>query len=221
MLALAVAAISGLELATTNEVEFLNYPESVRGMDLFEESGLSVADPLTETVIVRGDSATVDDPVFREAIEQTTSDLRALTGLVDAGSVTNKVVDAGAPQAERLISEDRRTPLIIVAVFAGSVAGRLAFQQMGFGLAMAVLLDATIVRSVLVPATMTLLGDRNWYLPSWLSWLSDVRIEGDRAPLAPLLLPVETPVADGVKKCYPRPVPCPIRTDHAHPREAV
>jgi RND superfamily putative drug exporter len=49
---------------------------------------------------------------------------------------------------------------------------------MGFGLAVAVALDATIVRCVLVPATMKLLGDRNWYLPSWLGWLPEVHIEG-------------------------------------------
>src|SRR5215208_6178223 len=57
--------------------------------------------------------------------------------------------------------------LIMVAVFAGFASGELVmFQQMGFGLAIAVLLDATIVRSVLVPASMALLGDRNWYLPA-------------------------------------------------------
>lgn len=55
-------------------------------------------------------------------------------------------------------------------------------QQMGFGLAVAVALDATIVRSVLVPATMKLLGDLNWYLPSWLEWLPRVNIEGRAAP---------------------------------------
>ena len=55
----------------------------------------------------------------------------------------------------------------MVAVFAGFASGQLVmFQQMGFGLAVAVLLDATIVRSVLVPASMALLGDRNWYLPA-------------------------------------------------------
>ena len=47
----------------------------------------------------------------------------------------------------------------------------LDFKEMGIGLAAAILIDATIVRAVLLPATMTLLGDRNWYLPSWLSWL--------------------------------------------------
>ena len=62
--------------------------------------------------------------------------------------------------------------LIMVAVFSGFAAGSLVpLQQMGFGLAVAVFLDATIVRVVLVPASMQLLGDRNWYLPSFLEWL--------------------------------------------------
>ncbi len=69
--------------------------------------------------------------------------------------------------------------LIMVAVFGGFAAGDLVmFQQMGFGLAVAIILDATIVRSVLVPATMKLLGDRNWYFPTWLEWLPEIHIEG-------------------------------------------
>ena len=69
--------------------------------------------------------------------------------------------------------------LIMVAVFAGFAAGRLIdLQQVGFGLAVAVLIDATLVRSVLVPAAMTLLGKWNWYLPRWLGWLPQFRIEG-------------------------------------------
>ena len=67
--------------------------------------------------------------------------------------------------------------LIMVAVFMGFAVGDLAtFQQFGFGLAMAILVDATIIRSVLVPATMKLLGDRNWYLPGFLKWLPDLRV---------------------------------------------
>ena len=69
--------------------------------------------------------------------------------------------------------------VIMVAVFGGFAAGELVmFQQMGFGLAVAVFLDATIVRSVLVPATMRLLGDANWFFPSFLEWLPDLRVEG-------------------------------------------
>jgi RND superfamily putative drug exporter len=72
--------------------------------------------------------------------------------------------------------------LIMVAVFGGFAAGRLVMlQQMGFGLGVAVLIDATIVRSILVPSAMALLGDRNWYMPNWLKWLPDLRIEGTPA----------------------------------------
>jgi RND superfamily putative drug exporter len=68
--------------------------------------------------------------------------------------------------------------LIMVAVFAGFAAGELvAFQQMGFGLGVAVLIDATIIRSVLVPASMKLLGSRNWYLPRWLEWLPRLQVD--------------------------------------------
>jgi putative drug exporter of the RND superfamily len=71
--------------------------------------------------------------------------------------------------------------LIMVAVFGGFAAGRLVvLQQLGFGLAVAVLIDATIVRSILVPAAMRLLGARNWYLPTWLRWLPDLRVDATR-----------------------------------------
>ncbi|MQG67404.1 MAG: MMPL family transporter [SAR202 cluster bacterium] len=68
--------------------------------------------------------------------------------------------------------------LIMVAVFGGFAMGDMVlFQQMGFGLAVAILLDATIVRSVLVPSTMKLLGRANWYLPNWLNWLPELQVE--------------------------------------------
>jgi RND superfamily putative drug exporter len=69
--------------------------------------------------------------------------------------------------------------LIMVAVFTGFAGGRLGpLQQMGFGLAVAVFMDATIVRTLLVPAGMRLLGDWNWYLPRWLQWLPQINVEG-------------------------------------------
>ena len=54
----------------------------------------------------------------------------------------------------------------------------IEFKQMGVGLAVAILIDATIVRAVLLPATMKLLGERNWYLPRWLEWLPRISWEG-------------------------------------------
>jgi RND superfamily putative drug exporter len=69
--------------------------------------------------------------------------------------------------------------LIMVAVFSGFAMGDLVeLQQSGFGLAIAVILDATIVRTVLVPSSMQLLGRWNWYLPRWLDWLPRLRVEG-------------------------------------------
>jgi RND superfamily putative drug exporter len=81
--------------------------------------------------------------------------------------------------------------LIIVAVFWGFAMGdTIAFQQMGFGIAVALLIDATIVRSVLVPATMKLLGERNWYVPAWLAWLPDVHVEGTEPAPGAALRPI-------------------------------
>ncbi len=88
-------------------------------------------------------------------------------------------VAVGLQSTARLITG---AALIMVVVFSGFAAGQLvAFQQMGFGLAVAVFLDATVVRSVLVPSMMALLGNANWYLPAWLNWLPDLRIEGEPA----------------------------------------
>ncbi|HEY6566992.1 MAG TPA: MMPL family transporter [Actinomycetota bacterium] len=83
--------------------------------------------------------------------------------------------------------------IIMVAVFAGFAAGRLtSLEQMGFGLAVAVFLDATVVRSILVPSTMRLLGDRNWYLPKWLQWLPKIDVEGHEAATDSVTIP-DTP----------------------------
>jgi RND superfamily putative drug exporter len=69
--------------------------------------------------------------------------------------------------------------LIIIAVFGGFAVGDLVmFQQMGFGVAVSLLIDATIIRSVILPASMKLLGDWNWYLPKRLEWLPDFHVEG-------------------------------------------
>jgi putative drug exporter of the RND superfamily len=71
--------------------------------------------------------------------------------------------------------------LIIIAVFSGFALGDLvAFQQMGFGVAISLLIDATIIRSVVLPAIMKLLGKWNWYLPRWLEWLPDFHVEGGK-----------------------------------------
>jgi RND superfamily putative drug exporter len=88
----------------------------------------------------------------------------------------SEAVAHGVGSTARLITG---AALIIIAVFAGFASGDLVeFQQMGFGVAVSLLIDATLIRSVLLPATMQLLGDRNWYLPSWLEWLPHLEVEG-------------------------------------------
>jgi uncharacterized membrane protein YdfJ with MMPL/SSD domain len=95
---------------------------------------------------------------------------------------TSDAVAWGVASTARIITG---AALIIVAVFAGFARGDLVmFQQMGFGVAVSLLLDATLIRSVLMPSLMKLLGDWNWYLPSWLRWLPDLHVEGARAHFA-------------------------------------
>jgi uncharacterized membrane protein YdfJ with MMPL/SSD domain len=104
---------------------------------------------------------------------------------------TDAAIAFGISSTARLITG---AALIIIAVFWGFAMGdTIAFQQMGFGVAAALLIDATIVRSVLVPAAMKLIGDRNWYLPSWLTWLPDVQVEGTEPPRRGTVRPTASP----------------------------
>jgi RND superfamily putative drug exporter len=91
-----------------------------------------------------------------------------------SGSTHDAVVE-GVSSTARIITG---AALIIVVVFAGFAAGKLVmFQQMGFGVAVALLLDATVIRSVVLPAMLGLLDRRSWYLPRWLAWLPHVEVE--------------------------------------------
>lgn len=93
----------------------------------------------------------------------------------DAGDDNHTAIVTGLSRTGSLITG---AALIMVAVFLGFALGDLAdFNQMGLGLAVAVIIDATIVRTILVPAVMAALGDANWYLPRWLGWLPHMRIE--------------------------------------------
>jgi len=93
----------------------------------------------------------------------------------DVSGSTHDAVVGGVATTARIITG---AALIIVVVFAGFAAGKLVmFQQMGFGIAIALLLDATVIRSVVLPAALGLLDRRSWYLPRWLEWLPQVEVE--------------------------------------------
>jgi RND superfamily putative drug exporter len=103
----------------------------------------------------------------------------------DASGDTGDAVLHGVAATARIITG---AALIIVAVFLGFAMGDLVmFQQMGFGVAVALLIDATVIRSVVLPSAMKLLGSWNWYLPRWLEWLPRLHAEG-AAPVSPVEL---------------------------------
>jgi putative drug exporter of the RND superfamily len=87
----------------------------------------------------------------------------------DRGDSTSDAVRHGLMSTAGVITS---AAVIMVAVFAIFASlSQLSLKQFGVGLAVAVLLDATLVRGVILPAVMVLLGDRNWWLPRWLEWL--------------------------------------------------
>ncbi len=95
---------------------------------------------------------------------------------LDHGMTSNEAVARGISITSGTITS---AAAIMVVVFSVFVTLELTIiKQLGFGLAVAVLLDATVVRSMLLPASMRLLGDWNWWLPRWLGWLPRVTIEG-------------------------------------------
>jgi uncharacterized membrane protein YdfJ with MMPL/SSD domain len=98
---------------------------------------------------------------------------------------TREAVASGVASTARIITG---AALIIVVVFAGFARGRLVmFQQMGFGVAVALLLDATVIRSIVLPSMLSLLNARSWYLPRWLGWLPRVNTERPVAEPTPAL----------------------------------
>jgi uncharacterized membrane protein YdfJ with MMPL/SSD domain len=98
----------------------------------------------------------------------------------DRGMSTEDAVAHGIKSTAGVVTS---AAIVMVAVFSMfAMSSELQMQQMGIGLAAAVLIDATIIRGVLLPATMTLLGDLNWYLPRKLRWLPQVTVEPEVQP---------------------------------------
>jgi uncharacterized membrane protein YdfJ with MMPL/SSD domain len=95
--------------------------------------------------------------------------------LVDRGVPTARAVEQGIRTTAGTVTSAALVMVAVFAIFAG--LRELSVKQMGFGLAVAVLIDATIIRAVLLPATMKLLGEWNWYLPRWLEWLPNLAPE--------------------------------------------
>jgi RND superfamily putative drug exporter len=107
--------------------------------------------------------------------------------LVDQGVPTDEAVERGIRTTASTVTS---AALVMVAVFAiFATLSTLDIKQMGVGLAVAVLLDATLIRGVLLPAAMKLLGDWNWYLPRWLEWLPRLNVEPELREETPRPVP--------------------------------
>jgi RND superfamily putative drug exporter len=109
----------------------------------------------------------------------------------DRGLTTEEAVEHGITTTAGTVSSAALVMVGAFAVFA--LMPILDMKEMGIGLAAAVLIDATIVRAVLLPATMKLLGDANWYLPKWLDWLP--RLEHEPTGPEPVPAPAPAPAA--------------------------
>jgi uncharacterized membrane protein YdfJ with MMPL/SSD domain len=119
---------------------------------------------------------------------------------VDRGLRTDQAVAQGIKSTAGVVTSAAFVMVAVFAIFA--TLSSLEFKQMGVGLAAAVLIDATIIRGVLLPATMKLLGDWNWYLPRWLEWLPRVTHEDGAYPAQP-----RPAVFDGSAQAEPEPEP--------------
>jgi len=97
----------------------------------------------------------------------------------DRGMATDDSIAFGIKATAGVVTS---AALVMFAVFSIFASLQFMFlKQFGVGLAAAVLLDATVIRAVLLPASMKLLGEWNWYLPTWLEWLPHLGDDGDTA----------------------------------------
>jgi uncharacterized membrane protein YdfJ with MMPL/SSD domain len=101
---------------------------------------------------------------------------------VDAGESTEEAVRHSITVTAKVVTAAAAVMVCVFSLF-GTLSS-LDLKQAGVGLAVAVLLDATVIRAVLLPASMKLLGDRNWYLPQWLRWLPKAGLHREQPGLA-------------------------------------
>src|SRR5215211_2135732 len=124
--------------------------------------------------------------------------------LYDRGMTTDEAVRQGIASTAGTVTSAAAVMVGVFAVFITLTF--LDFKEMGLGLAVAVLIDATIIRGVLLPASMKLLGDWNWYLPGWLEWLPRVGAERDAGPS----IEPEDPEAPDEPEPADAPPPAPV-----------
>jgi uncharacterized membrane protein YdfJ with MMPL/SSD domain len=121
----------------------------------------------------------------------------------DKGMSTEDAVRHGLHSTAGTVTSAAIVMVVVFSVFV--TLSFIDFKEMGVGLAAAVLIDATIVRAILLPASMKLLGDWNWYLPKWLEWLPQVTPEYGTEPPQPVPSAIDdaVPVGAGEREGAP------------------
>jgi uncharacterized membrane protein YdfJ with MMPL/SSD domain len=171
VIAVKAIALNALSVAAAYGILVLVFQDGIgRGLIGASSGGIESFMPMFLFVILFGLS--MDYHVFI---------LSRIREGVDHGMSTDEAVEHGIKTTAGVV-----TSAAIVMVLVFSVFITLSFdllKQFGVGLAAAVLIDATIIRGVLLPASMKLLGDWNWYMPSWLEWLPRVAVATDPEPI--------------------------------------
>jgi RND superfamily putative drug exporter len=114
--------------------------------------------------------------------------LSRIKELVDHGMPTDQAVERGIRTTASTVTSAAAVMIAVFAIFAS--LRTLDIKQLGVGLAVAVFIDATLIRGVLLPAAMKLLGDWNWYLPRWLEWMPRLTVEPKLAEDIPEAPPI-------------------------------
>jgi uncharacterized membrane protein YdfJ with MMPL/SSD domain len=135
--------------------------------------------------------------------------LSRIKELVDRGVPTEQAVERGIRKTASTVTSAAVVMIAVFAIFAS--LSTLDMKQLGVGLAVAVLIDATIIRGLLLPATMKLLGTWNWYLPSWLQWLPRLNVAPEH----------QSPRPDVVSTPEPEQPAIPAADRERRPREPV
>ena len=99
----------------------------------------------------------------------------------ERGASTSEAIAMGVKGSARVITNAAAIMVAVAAIF--TFTRSIALKQFGFGLATAIFIDATIIRTFLLPTTMKLLGEWNWYLPSWLEWLPRLPMAEESSPM--------------------------------------
>lgn len=177
----AIAALLGGALTTDGEPT--NDPQSLAALDVLHASFPPQDGGATDVVVVRTEDGAADEAGLRQFLDTMVDRSPEISATIVAAAVVAD--DRRALLVPLGLGDDAQTDAVVdevgdadaLAGYSVAIAGDEALDH-DFNVAVALLIDATLIRSVLLPSVMKLLGEWNWYLPRWLGWLPELRVEG-------------------------------------------